>query len=118
MHIAPAEIAKHLFRFLIKPVTGGGIRSKDWNGRDVSQRWNSGDVNLARVSAGIEQIIFIFLSWGDVAGDRIRGALGLRRACLFSATRQTQRDGECDCVQCNSWFHKRVLLPKVIASLS
>src|SRR5215831_14727804 len=106
MHVAPAKIAEHLFRFLIESVASSGIWSEDWNGGDVSQRRNSRDINLAGMSAGIEQIIFILLSGGDVAGDRIRGALGLRRACLFSATRQTQRDGECDCVQCNSWLHK------------
>src|SRR6266705_118286 len=106
MHVAPAEIAEHLFRFLIESVAGGGIRSEDWNGGDMSQRWNPGDVNLAGVSAGIEQIIFVFLSGGDVAGDSIRGAFGLGSACLFSAARQTKRYDECDCVQCNSWLHK------------
>src|SRR6516165_1344016 len=106
MHVAPAKIAEHLFRFIIKSVASGGIRSKDWNGGDVSQRWNSCDVNLAGVPAGIEQIIFIFFSRGDVTGDRIRGPFGLRRACLFSAARETKRYDECDCVQCNSWLHK------------
>src|SRR6516162_2993060 len=110
MHVAPAEIAKHLFRFLIESVAGGGIRSEDWNSGDMSQRWNPGNVNLARVSAGIEQIVFIFLAGGDVAGDRICCALGLRRACLFSAARETKRYDECDCVECNSWFHNRIFL--------
>src|SRR5262245_41537010 len=110
MHVAPAEIAQHLFRFLIKPVTGCRIWSEHWNGRDMSQRWNPRDVNLAGVSAGIEQIIFVFLAGGHVTGDGIRGALGLRSACLFSATRQTKRDSECDCVQYNGWFHKRLFL--------
>src|SRR5262245_60149486 len=110
MHVAPGEITEHLFRFLIESVAGGGIRSKDWNGGDVTERWNPGDVNLTRVSAGIKQIIFVFLSGGDVAGDRVRGALCLRSACLFSAARQTKRCDECDRVQCNSWFHKRISL--------
>src|SRR5262245_56279469 len=118
MDVAPAKIAEHLFRFLIEPVTCGGIRSEDWNGGDMSQRWNPGDVNLAGVSARIEQIIFVFLSGGDVAGERIRGAFGLRRACLFSAARQTKRCDQCDCVYCNSQFHKRLFLPNVIASPS
>src|SRR6266496_2953376 len=102
MHVAPAEIAEHLFRFLIESVAGGGIRSEDWNGGDMSQRWNAGDVNLAGVSAGIEQIIFVFLPGRDVAGQRVRGAFGPRCAGLFSAARQTKRDDECDCVQCTS----------------
>src|SRR5262249_9315629 len=106
MHVAPAEIAEHLLRFLIESVASGGIRSKDWNCGDMSHRRNPSDINLAGVSARIEQIIFIFLSGGDVAGDRIRSAFGLQRACLFSAARETKRYDECDCVQCNSWFHK------------
>ena len=118
MHVAPGEIAEHLFRFVIEPVTGAGIRREDRNGGDMSQRWNPGDINLAGMSSGIEEIIFIFLSGSDVAGQRIRGALGLRRACLFSAARETKRYDECDCVQCNSWLHKRIFLPNVIASLS
>src|SRR6516165_3014834 len=118
MHIAPCKITEHLLRFLVEPVTGAWIRREDGDRGDVSQRWNSSDEHLAGVSARIEKIIFVFLSGGDIAGDRIRGALGLRSACLFSATRQTKRDGEGDCVQCNSCFHKRIFLPMLIASLS
>src|SRR5262245_26385843 len=98
MDVTPAEIAQHLFRFLIESVASGRIRSEDWNCGDMPQRWNPGDVNLARVPTGIEQIVCICLAGCDVAGDRIRGALGLRRACLFSATRETKRYDECDCV--------------------
>src|SRR5215472_3786114 len=110
MHVAPAKVAKHLFRFVVEPVTRSWVRCEDRNRGDMSQRWNPSDINLAGVSAGVEQVIFVFLSGGDVAGDRIRGAFGLRRACLFSATRETKRDDECDCVQCNGWFHKRSFL--------
>ena len=84
----------------------------------MSQRRNPGDEDLAGVSAGIEQIIFVFLSGRDVTGDSIRGALSLRRACLFSAARETKRHDECDCDQCNIWLHKRIFLPMVIASRS
>src|SRR5215469_17993123 len=114
MHVAPAKIAEHLFRFLIESVASSGIRSENWNGRDVSQRRNSCDINLAGVSAGIEQIIFILLSGCDVAGECIGGALRLRCACLFSAARETKRYDECDCVQCNSWFHKESFFRMVI----
>src|SRR5215469_15730675 len=98
MDIAPRKITEHFLGFLVKPVTGGRIRREDWNRTDVTQRWNSSDVNLSGMSAGIEEIIFIFFSWGHVAGQRIRGAFGLRSAGLFSATRQTKRHGECNCV--------------------
>src|SRR6266545_4465199 len=118
MNVAPAEIAEHLFRFLIKPVTSAWIRREHGNRGDMSQRRNAGDEHLAGVSAGIEKIIFVLLSGRDVTGDSIRGALGLRRACLFSAARETKRYDECDCVQCNSWLHKRIFLPNVIALLS
>src|SRR5215469_1327847 len=112
MHVAPGEIAKHLLRFIIEPITSAWIRCENRNRGDMPQRWNPSDVNLAGVSAGIEQIIFVFLSGGDIAGDCIGGALGLRSACLFSAARETKRYDECDCVQCISWFHKRILLLK------
>src|SRR5215470_169211 len=72
MDVAPAEIAEHLFRLLIESIAGGGIRSEDWDRGDMSQRWNPSDVNLAGVSTGIEQIIFVFFSGGDVACDCIR----------------------------------------------
>src|SRR6516162_10254039 len=111
MHIAPRKITEHFPRFFIKPVTGGRIRREDWYRADVTQRWNSSDVNLARMSSGIEEIIFIFFSGRHIAGQRIRSAFGLRSACLFSATRQTKRGSECDCIQYNSWLHKRIFPP-------
>ena len=58
--------------------------------------------DLPGMAARIKQVIFVFLSRGDVASDSIRGALGLRCACLFSAARHTKAYDECDCVQCNS----------------
>ena len=77
MHIAPGEIAEHLFRFFIESVTGARIRREDRNGDDVAHRWNACDKNLAGVSAGIEQVVFILLAGGDVTGERVRGAIGL-----------------------------------------
>src|SRR5215472_1600961 len=102
MDIAPRKITEHFPGFLVKPVTGGRIRREDWNRTDVTQRWNSSDVNLAGMPSGIEEIIFIFFSWSHVAGQCIRGAFSLRSSALFSAARQAKRQGECDCVQGNS----------------
>ena len=86
MHITPGEVAEHLLRFLIEAVTGGWIRCEDGDCADVAQRRNAGNINLTRMSAGVEEIIFVLLSGRDVTGQRVRSALGLRCSTLFSAT--------------------------------
>ena len=90
MHIAPGEIAQHLLRFLIESVTGRRIRRENRNGRDVPHRWNARDEDLAGMSAGIEEIIFILLAGRDVTGERVGGAIAFAGAALFSATRQAE----------------------------
>jgi hypothetical protein len=94
MDVAPGEIAKQLFRFLIEPVTGAWIWREDGNGADVPQRWNAGDENLAGMTAGIEKIIFVLLSGRDVTGQCIRGAISLTGAAFAAAHKAHGRDDD------------------------
>src|SRR6266851_5407348 len=74
MNVAPGEVAEHLFRFLIEPVTGARVGRENGDGTDVTQRRNARDEHLSGMSARIEKIIFVFLSRRDVTGQRVRGA--------------------------------------------
>ena len=90
MHVAPGKIAEHLLRFVIEAVTGRRVRREDGDGRDVSHRWNARDEDLAGMSAGIEEIIFVLLSGSDVTGERVRGAIACDVPALFSAAREAK----------------------------
>src|SRR6476646_4516612 len=95
MDIAPRESAHHLFRFLVESIARSRVRSEDRNGNDVTHRRNSGDEYLARMSAGVEEVIFVLLPRSDVSGESVCGAIGLGCAALFSAAGKSRRDGEC-----------------------
>ena len=91
MHIAPGVIAHHLLRFLIEAVTGRGIRREDRNGHDVAHRRNARDEDLAGMSAGVEEIIFILLAGRDVSGQRVRGAIAFDSCCSVFRNRRGRR---------------------------
>ena len=92
MHVAPGKIAEHFFRFLIEAVTGPRIRREDGNGYDVPQRRNPRHEDLAGMSAGIKEIVFILLAGRDVTGERVRRPIRRGSAALFSATRQANHE--------------------------
>src|SRR5262245_39331898 len=89
VHITPGEVAHHLLRFLIESITGRRIRREDGDGGDVTHRGNTGDVNLAGMSAGIEKIIFVLLAGSDVTCQGIGRAIARGGAALLSATSQS-----------------------------
>src|SRR5205085_12593300 len=71
MYIAPTVVAEHLLRRLVEAVTRSGIRCENGNRDDVPHGGNPRDKDLSRVSAGIEEVVFIFLTWGDVGSVRV-----------------------------------------------
>src|SRR6516225_1240530 len=94
MHVAPREITKHFLRFLVESVTDARIWREYGNGADVPQRWNARDEDLAGMSAGIKEIIFILLSRRDITGQRIGCALGLIGSAFAAATEAGHDDGD------------------------
>ena len=86
VHVAPREVAHHLLRLLVEAVAGGRIRREDGNRGDVAHGRQAGDVDLAGVAAGVEQVELVLLARRDegLRGERTchwQRRYGLRAGC-------------------------------------